>query len=55
MRNLIPGDPFKYRGTHRKPSTTARTIVKVTALAVPLTVAGAVVVGFTPFAAQVRG
>ena len=52
MINLIPGDPFAYRGTHRKPTTTARTIAKVTALAVPLTLAGLVLVGATPLAAH---
>ena len=53
MKSFIPGDPFAYRGTHRKPSTAVRTAAKVTALAVPMTLAGLVVVGATPLAAHV--
>ena len=52
MINLMPGDPFAYRGTHRKPSTAVQTAVKVTALAVPMTLAGLAVVGATPLAAH---
>ena len=51
MRNIIPGDPFKATGRHRKPSTAARTAAKVTALAVPMALAGCAVVGATPLAA----
>ena len=50
MHNFIPGDPFKYRGTHRKPR--GRQCAKVAALAVPLTVAGMVLVGASPLAAR---
>ena len=52
MRYIIPGDPFKYRGTHRKPTAAARTAAKVAGLAVPLTLAGLVLVGATPLAAH---
>ena len=52
MRNIIPGDPFKAPGRHRKPTTAARTAAKVTALAVPMALAGLAVVGSTPFAAN---
>ena len=50
MNKYLPGDPFAYRGTHRKPRT--RRAVKVAALAVPMTLAGLVIVGATPMAAQ---
>ena len=50
MFNFIPGDPFAYRGTHRKPRT--RRFAKVVALAAPMTLAGLVLVGASPLAAQ---
>ena len=52
MIKFIPGDPFAHRGQHRKPSTAARTVAKVTALAVPMTLAGLMLVGATPLAAH---
>lgn len=55
MRYILPGDTFGYRGTHRKPSTTARTAAKVTVLAVPVALAGLAVVGATPLAAHAAG
>ena len=51
MKSFIPGDPFAHRGTHRRPSTAARTAAKVTALAVPMALAGCAAVGATPLAA----
>ena len=50
MNKHIPGDPFAYRGQHRKPRS--RYAVKVAALAVPMTLAGLAVVGSTPLAAH---
>jgi len=50
MRNFIPGDPFAYRGKHRKPR--GRRTAAVVALAVPMTYAGLVLVGATPLAAR---
>ena len=50
MNKYLPGDPFAYRGTHRKPRT--RRFVKVAALAAPMTLAGLMIVGATPMAAQ---
>ena len=50
MNKYLPGDPFAYRGTHRKPRT--RRAAKVAAVAVPMTLAGLVIVGATPMAAQ---
>ena len=52
MINLIPGDPFKAPGKHRKPTAAARTAAKVAGLAVPMTVIGLVLVGATPLAAH---
>ena len=48
MRNFIPGDPFAYRGKHRKTPRTAA----IVALAVPMTFAGLALVGATPLAAR---
>ena len=50
MNKYIPGDPFAYRGKHRKPRS--RYAVKVAALAVPMTFAGLALVGVTPLAAH---
>ena len=50
MIRFMPGDPFAYRGTHSKPRS--RTVAKVTALAIPMTLAGTVLVGATPLAAH---
>ena len=50
MIRFIPGDPFAYRGTHRKPHAAVQAAARIAALAVPMTLAGLAVVGATPLA-----
>ena len=52
MIRFMPGDPFAYRGTHRKPHAAVQTAARIAALAVPMTLAGLVAVGMTPLAAH---